>query len=286
MNKRIVFIGSIVFGVVVLLVIGGMIGKSLNSERNDNITVETLKNEKNQKFTPKKITFDDINIEGMEVTKLSSSVYKVGFLPGTIVETAPTVNVWLVVNGEDVHIIDTGFAEMTEGVMQVAEKLGTPASVLITHGHLDHVLGVHQLVERFEGIKIYVDSKEIEEINKGIPPYPVKDENMEGMFEELTDEVVLAAGLEHYITPGHSPGHAIFYHRKDKVLMVGDLFITTDTRLLPPIKRFTPDMNESIDSGSIVDEIKPRIITSSHGDDLLYTKNLYTQLAYFFRDAD
>lgn len=54
MNKRIVFIGSIVFGVVVLLVIGGMIGKSLNSERNDNITVETLKNEKKSKVYAEK----------------------------------------------------------------------------------------------------------------------------------------------------------------------------------------------------------------------------------------
>lgn len=226
-----------------------------------------------------KLEFDDIDVEGMEVIRLSDSVYKVGFLPGTIVETAPIVNVWLIVNGEDVHIIDTGFAEMTEGVMNVAEKLGTPASVLITHRHLDHVLGVHQLVERYDDIKIYIDLKEIEEIDKGIPPYPVKEDNMKGMFEELTDDVVADAGLEHYITPGHSTGHAIFYHREDQVLMVGDLFVTTSTRLLPPIKRFTPDMNESIDSGAIIDDIKPRVMSSSHGDDMISNEDLYTQLA-------
>lgn len=291
MDKKRKIIMCSVIGVFVLLIfiISGLAIEMRKGSSNKNIPelVESKKkitDNDDSDINSEKLEFDDIDVEGMEVIKLSDSVYKVGFLPGTIVETAPIVNVWLIVNGEEVHIIDTGFAEMTEGIMDVAEKLGKPASVLITHGHLDHVLGVHQLVERYEGIKIYIDPKEIEEIDKGIPPYPVKEDNMEGMFEELTDDVVAEAGLEHYITPGHSPGHAIFYHREDEVLMVGDLFITTATRLLPPIKRFTPDMNESIDSSAVLDVIKPRIISSSHGDDMIYNEDLYTQLVYFFRD--
>lgn len=218
----------------------------------------------------------------MNMTQLSKSVYKYEFPAGSILKDAVRINVWIIVKNTDIYIIDTGFAEMTEEFIKHITALGTPKALFITHGHRDHILGVHQLAKKFD-IPAYAHSLEIEQIENAVAPYPTEEDKMSGMFKELTDEIAQEAGLQLFLTPGHSPGHTIFFHEEDQVLMIGDLFTTTDKQLLPPIVRFTPDMTESIDSGAILDEIKPQLISSSHGEDLLYNDDLYTQLRYFFR---
>lgn len=218
----------------------------------------------------------------MNILQLSKSIYKYEFPAGSVLKDAVRINVWLVVKGTDVYIIDTGFAEMTEELVKYITALGTPKALFVTHGHRDHILGVHQLAHMFD-IPAYAHPLEIEQIENAMAPYPTQEDKMSGMFTALTDEIAQEAGLQFFVTPGHSPGHTIFYHKEEQVLLVGDLFTTTDKQLLPPIVRFTPDMTESIDSGAILDEIKPELISSSHGEDLLYNEELYSQLAYFFR---
>lgn len=172
---------------------------------------------------------------------------------------------------------------MTTEIIPFAKALGNPKALLITHGHLDHILGVHQIVDQFD-IPVYAERLEVDAIDRGLAPYPTKEHKLAGCFKEFDDSVLEQAGLKAYVTPGHSPGHTIFYHEKDGVLIVGDLFTTTDKQLLPPIVKFTPDMTESIDSGSIVDIIQPKLITSSHGEDIEYRDNLYSQLVLLFRE--
>ncbi|MED3916660.1 MBL fold metallo-hydrolase, partial [Priestia megaterium] len=52
--------------------------------------------------------------------------------------------------------------------------------------------------------------------------------------------------------------------------------------LHPPIRKFTVDMNENINSGRIIDEIKPSIISSSHGKDVKYHNDLYSIYKFIY----
>lgn len=220
----------------------------------------------------------------MNLIKISNSIYTCEFPTGNVVNGVTIkVNIWLVLNGTDIYIIDTGFDYMTKELIPYLNALGTPKALLVTHGHLDHILGAHRLVREF-GIPRYANQLEIDEIDRGIAPYPTKEHKLTCFFTAFDEKVLEEAGLTLYTTPGHSPVHTIFYHEKDNVLMVGDLFTTTEKQLLPPINKFTPNMTESIDNGAVIDSIKPALITSAHGENIVYNETLYPQLVLLFRE--
>ena len=61
-------------------------------------------------------------------------------------------------------------------------------------------------------------------------------------------------GLIPYHTPGHSPGHVVFYHPDDQILLAGDLFTAFSGKLRRPIAKFTPDMEESLRAGGFLND--------------------------------
>lgn len=73
------------------------------------------------------------------------------------------------------------------------------------------------------------------------------------------------AGVRPYLTSGHSPGHVVYYHEKDKVLLAGDLFTSKKGKLHQPIPMFTANMNEAVRSSSIVRKLKPIKLEVCHG---------------------
>ena len=57
-------------------------------------------------------------------------------------------------------VIDPG--DQSGDIAREMEQAGcTPAMLLITHGHFDHVLGVPGLLERYPGLPVYVHEKEV-----------------------------------------------------------------------------------------------------------------------------
>ena len=76
------------------------------------------------------------------------------------------------------------------------------------------------------------------------------------------------AGLTPYLTPGHSPGHVIYYHQQDRVLLAGDLFTSKKGRLHPPM--FTPHMDIAVRSSFVVEELKPKRLEVCHGESVLH----------------
>jgi glyoxylase-like metal-dependent hydrolase (beta-lactamase superfamily II) len=102
--------------------------------------------------------------------------------------------------------------------------------------------------------------------------------------QPLTVETLARLPLQYYLTPGHSPGHVVYHHETDNLLLAGDLFITSKEDLHPPIRRFSVDMNENIDSGALINDLRPKLISSSHGQDLLYHDELYKKYVFHYRD--
>ncbi|MBE5101611.1 MBL fold metallo-hydrolase [Priestia aryabhattai] len=196
------------------------------------------------------------------------------------------IHTWLIKDDEDVYIIDTGIEKFADDLIKAVLSIGTPKAILITHGHHDHIEGAAKLVEKFN-IPIYAHQKELIYIN-GEAPYPKKDElentGVAHIVQPLTEQTIAYLPIQYYLTSGHSPGHVVYHHEIDRVLLSGDLFITSQEDLYPPIRKFSVDMNENIDSGAIIDEIKPTLICSSHGQSLFYNDQLYKKYVWNYRD--
>lgn len=220
----------------------------------------------------------------MNLIQLSEHVYKV-----EAVVTEPIhipVNTWLIKDQDDVYIIDTGLEGLVDAQMRAAAAIGMPKAILLTHGHSDHIQGAAKWLEKFD-IPIYAHEKELTYIN-GEAPYPnfntLEDTGVANRVLPLTEQTLANLPIQYYLTPGHSPGHVIYHHETDNVLLTGDLFITSKEDLHPPIRSFSIDINENIDSAAIIDEIKPALISSSHGHELLYNEELYPNHVLRYRD--
>ncbi|MDD9791818.1 MBL fold metallo-hydrolase [Priestia megaterium] len=218
----------------------------------------------------------------MEFVQISEHVYRLTY--ETVVGIRVKINTWYVVDGEDVYIIDTGMEDYACAQLNAAKSLGAPKSILLTHGHLDHINGAKYLRNNLN-IPIYAHENEIPFINAE-KPYPNRIEKeitgVEHQVESLNDYIIKTLPLDVYLTPGHAPGHVIYHHKADNVLLTGDLFFSNAESLHPPIRKFTVDMDENINSGRIIDEIKPSIISSSHGEDVKYNDDLYTIYKFIY----
>jgi len=99
--------------------------------------------------------------------------------------------------------------------------------VLLTHGHIDHVLGnsfvaktynieigIHKLdLPTFKAVEVYAP-------NYGFPLYSPTEPSY-----YLTDNQVIPIGtgsLQVIFTPGHAPGHVIFYAASENFIIGGD----------------------------------------------------------------
>ena len=123
-------------------------------------------------------------------------------------------------------IVDPG--QEADRLVSLLKKKGlTPAAVLLTHAHFDHIGAVPGLQKAFPGLPVFVHEKDVPMIghplNQLPPDYPpVK------RFEHL--EVLKSGGqttlkgleVEIIETPGHTPGGVCYYFKKNKLLLSGD----------------------------------------------------------------
>ncbi|MGX0911447.1 MBL fold metallo-hydrolase [Staphylococcus caprae] len=221
----------------------------------------------------------------MNLTQISEHVYKLTI--EAEIGMPILINTWYVVKDNGVYIIDTGIEQYAELQIKAAQLLGEPKTIFLTHGHVDHIGSAKTIKEKFN-IDVYAHSNELKYINNE-EAYPNKDKientNISYEVKALKRKYFDGLPLKYILTPGHSPGHVVFYHEEDEVLMCGDLFISEKESLHPPIKKFTYNINENIESGSIIDELKPKIITTSHGYDMNYSKNAYKIYRFKYEES-
>ena len=103
-----------------------------------------------------------------------------------------------------------------------------PEKILLTHGHIDHAGGATELSEILN-IKIYGPHKAekflLNELQKQGEMFGLPSKNCipdkwldEGDIIEIGNEI-----LEIYFCPGHTPGHIIFFNKKNNLALVGDV---------------------------------------------------------------
>lgn len=188
------------------------------------------------------------------------------------------IHVWIVVDEDGVTLIDAGVPMMAKGIMKYMNQLeaGPLQRVLLTHGHSDHVGALKHILSE-TNVPVYAHHIEIPYM-EGDQLYPRRkkaEHNVEkGIVQPLHEgeygELQSIAGLMPYLTPGHSPGHVVYYHKQDQVLLAGDLFTSKKGKIHQPMSMFTADMAEAVRSSSIVEKLKPKRLEVCHGNSVLH----------------
>lgn len=187
------------------------------------------------------------------------------------------IHVWIVVDEDGVTLVDAGISMMAKGILKYLNQLeaGSLQRILLTHGHSDHVGAIKTILTERK-VPVYAHQIEIPYM-EGDLLYPRRKKLEQNVEKQIThplqaDEqgrLKSIAGLTPYLTPGHSPGHVVYYHEQDQVLLAGDLFTSKNGKLHQPMSIFTADMAEAVRSSSIVEQLKPKRLEVCHGSSIL-----------------
>ena len=103
-----------------------------------------------------------------------------------------------------------------------------PEKIFLTHGHIDHAGAATELA-RILSLEIEGPHKEdlflLESLEEQGKMLGMECENcVPDRWLEEGDEIKLAnENLKVLFTPGHSPGHVVFYHPESKMVIIGDV---------------------------------------------------------------
>lgn len=203
----------------------------------------------------------------MKVVQVSEHVWQLG---GWMVFP---MNVWLISGEDGVTLIDTGIGPMAGKIVKTIDALGKGPlkRILLTHCHSDHIGSIKGLLA-LNQVPVYANSIEIP-YGEGRVAYPgrkkaqtlVEPDVVTPLVENAGKELFEIDGIIPFHTPGHTPGHTIYLHKQDSVLICGDLFTEKNGRLNRPMPMFTSDMEQAIESGKIIQKIRPKVVCISHG---------------------
>ncbi len=136
-----------------------------------------------------------------------------------------TYIVW-VAGRRDALVIDPGLEP--DAILDFLRREGlTPAVILNTHGHGDHIAGNADLKRAFPDAPLVIGENEAHlledaEANMSAPfGFPILSPPADRLVRE--GDVVEGAGirLEVLDVPGHSPGHVVYLYRGDPPVLFG-----------------------------------------------------------------
>ncbi|MDG2307978.1 MAG: beta-lactamase-like protein 2 [Candidatus Binatia bacterium] len=194
-----------------------------------------------------------IGLSMPDIDKWSDRVETVlGQNPGPF--TGPGTNTYIVGTSRRPLILDTG--QGMESYIPLLEKTldgRTPAEIVLTHAHADHIGGCPQIREKFG-------------------PMPVKKRLWEGMDGKAGDDIVAiddgevieteGATLEAIHTPGHAEDHLCYLLREERAIFTGDVVLGAGTTVIP---EHGGDLLDYMQSLQHLLELEPAVLYPAHG---------------------
>jgi len=170
-----------------------------------------------------------------------------------------------------------------------------PSVILLTHGHWDHAGSALELANIWD-VPIYAHRLERPFLT-GRDQYPPRDPTVGGatallcrffprvaanLGARLKDlpadgEVPGLPEWRWYHTPGHAPGHVVFFQPDESVLLAGDACATMDLdsaiglltqapRISRPPAPFTFDWDQAHHSVELLADLRPQVLATGHGE--------------------
>ncbi len=139
-------------------------------------------------------------------------------------------NAYLVYHGRSAHLFDPGFSSGAEwdGLLRtLEEKQLTVEAIVLTHAHVDHIMGLQKAIQLFEA-PVYMHKESYTFIENypeqammfGLDAEPIQ---VDPQFVEASWTLQIGSFIyDARYTPGHAPGHLSFYHKPRRWVIVGD----------------------------------------------------------------
>ena len=141
-------------------------------------------------------------------------------------------NTYVLHDGETCVIIDPGCYEQHEKdelISFIKDNKLTPAALLQTHAHIDHVLGCQFILDTFD-IDFYMHKEDLTTL-AAVQSY-AHVYGFPGYVPPNAPNVILEGGetlkfgaieLDVLFTPGHCVGHVVYYNRDQNFVINGDV---------------------------------------------------------------
>jgi glyoxylase-like metal-dependent hydrolase (beta-lactamase superfamily II) len=187
-------------------------------------------------------------------------------------------NVYLVVNGGDLTVIDTGTPGNAQKIIDYVWRLGyRPADVkniVITHYHRDHTGSMKELKDITKA-RVAASRQEAGFVSGREPLPPPKDPSFRTdlAFDPVDVDVVLDEGdkiadLTVFLTPGHTPGSIMLLDERRKVLFAGDTLGCDGMRVSEAPDVYSMDMEQMRRSIAKVSALRFETVLPGHGQPL------------------
>ena len=191
-------------------------------------------------------------------------------------------NVYLVEDGENLTLIDTGLPRNDKKIIKYIESIGHKSNdvktIVITHFHIDHV-GSLKKIKATTGAKVAAHEVEAEIISgKKTAPKPknLLIKALTALVKAAPVEVDLllkdndkVGRLTVIYTPGHSEGSIALFDAERKVMFVGDTVRYIGGKIEGPPERFTLDPQKAKESIGHLSSFDFDILLSGHGEPLM-----------------
>jgi hydroxyacylglutathione hydrolase len=135
--------------------------------------------------------------------------------------------VWCTATGQ-AALVDPG-GEVERLLAAVQARGVTLTKILVTHGHLDHASGVHELQQGL-GLPVEGPHEDDRFWIEGLPQaaamygFPPAQPFTPDRWLQHGDTVTLGEQtFEVLHCPGHTPGHVVFHHAAAQIALVGDV---------------------------------------------------------------
>jgi glyoxylase-like metal-dependent hydrolase (beta-lactamase superfamily II) len=211
-----------------------------------------------------------------------------------LIENLRGGNVYLVTEGSDFLLIDTGlssdFNEIQNQIKGAGFRLNDLKYILLTHTHGDHAGNAARLVEQSNAV-VCAHALEVPYI-EGTAALPARSRfrrffmqfGEKVLFKHpyvkvsqvLEDEEAIHFGekLEVIHTPGHTPGSISLFQREQHVLFCGDIFFNQNPLTRKSKLQLAPPML-TLDAAQLLDSVRKlltypfEIICFGHGQPIM-----------------
>jgi len=193
----------------------------------------------------------------------------------------PHANVYIIVNGKEITVIDTGTPGNAQKTVEYIQKLGHQPSdvktIILTHFHMDHMGSAKELKD-LTNAKVAAHTEDADYIS-GKKPSP-KPKNI--LFRAVSSfskpapvqiDVTLKEGdkianLSVIHTPGHTPGSIMLLDEERKVLFTGDTLRYDGKKVSSASEQFSTDPNQMRESIAKASKLNFDIMLPGHGETL------------------
>jgi len=142
-------------------------------------------------------------------------------------------NTYLLTEQNSALLIDPGFSDQNEfsAFQENLSNSGTELdAVVLTHAHVDHILGLHRVLKAFD-ISVYLNHSDLylwKNFSSQSMMFGLRAYDFDFIPEPLRDQNEFQIGpftVNILYTPGHPPDHVSLYFRNAGILVAGDTLL-------------------------------------------------------------